>query len=842
MNLTWSLLAALTLIPADTAPKRALQFQARTREEAILWQKESRQKLFQLLTGQTNMARVALDPEIQRRVEMPAGGYILEEVTLRTFPDRQVRAWVASPSNPSGKVGAVLALHGHGGTGEQIVKGHGLYWYGRALAEMGYVVISPDIGQHELQHTNWTLMGERVWDALRCLDYLETRPEVDPQRLAVAGLSLGGETAMYVAALDGRVQAVCSSGWLTTVANMKQGHCPCWNFPGLEEHFDFSDIFGLVAPRRLVLELGEKERAPGGFPVTSGRSAFEEMGSVYRMLEAESNLNLTIHQAGHVYNGRDFWQPLQATLGVPRPWLETKGDVMSAAIQRGEIARRCFHRALNLYDGWWDRRDLETSLYPRRLDQAVWAPNDNAADMLPFLFITAHYLAPARLNDVMRAFESEKKMTSRLGPLPDWYSLTNRSFVYTNADLPRLIFNAAEYCKDGLIPMVEVMGPGPWQERLRELLDAVFEHAPVSTEFGFIPTADIEVNGDLLQALARFYSITREKKYLDWAERIADAYCFEVLPKNGWLPAHHWDFAEHKPITDTLNLNDHGNELIGGLAELFVITTHFHPVKAQAYKEPLRKMFHRLLEVARTPDNLWVTLLKASTGTVLNGQTPDTWGYALAAADTFGSAAGDEVIRGAVPIGLRAIQQAQYLDWNGADSYADSIEGGLLLLNRYPEAAAIAWLRDILPIFLGKQRDDGIVEGWYGDGNYARTALMAGLYFTQGVVCRPWRPDLRFGAVRGGETLRIAISAESDWEGRIYFDTPRHKLNMKLPVNYARLNEFPEWFTVKAESNYVVDVLQGETSTLSGTELAKGFPSRLQGGTKMEIKVAPAPN
>lgn len=56
-----------------------------------------------------------------------------------------------------GKVGAVLALHGHGGTGSQIMRGEGLYWYGRDLAEMGYVVISPDIGQHDLQHTNWKL-------------------------------------------------------------------------------------------------------------------------------------------------------------------------------------------------------------------------------------------------------------------------------------------------------------------------------------------------------------------------------------------------------------------------------------------------------------------------------------------------------------------------------------------------------------------------------------------------------------------------------------------------------------------------------------------------------------
>ena len=109
-------------------------------------------------------------------------------------------------------------------------------------------------------------MGERTWDALRCLDYLVNLPEVDPDRLAVAGLSLGGETAMYVAALDERVKLACASGWLSTVANLENGHCTCYDFPGLKENFDFADIFACVAPRQLICELGEQERRARRFP------------------------------------------------------------------------------------------------------------------------------------------------------------------------------------------------------------------------------------------------------------------------------------------------------------------------------------------------------------------------------------------------------------------------------------------------------------------------------------------------------------------------------------------------------------------------------------------------
>jgi hypothetical protein len=175
----WIISLVLALGPgmaAQAASVRSQQFEATTSKEAIRWQRESREKLFALLIGGARPKGGPLQPEILRRLTVPAGGYVLEELTLQTLPDRRAHVWLAAPTRSSGKVGAVLALHGHGGTGEEMVRGLSLYWYGRAMAEMGYVIISPDIGQHELQHANWTLMGERVWDALRCLDYLETRP------------------------------------------------------------------------------------------------------------------------------------------------------------------------------------------------------------------------------------------------------------------------------------------------------------------------------------------------------------------------------------------------------------------------------------------------------------------------------------------------------------------------------------------------------------------------------------------------------------------------------------------------------------------------------------------
>ncbi len=396
--------------PGEADRVRSMAFRSQTRAEALAWQEQSRSMLYRLMMGGSQPERSPLDPQLLQRIEVVAGGYALEELTLRTLLDRRAHVWVARPINPKGRVPAVLALHGHGGTGEEIVRGKGLYWYGRTLAAMGYVVIAPDIGQHTIQHTNWSLMGERVWDALRCVDYLVTLPEVDTNRMGVCGLSLGGEATMYVAALDERLRAACSSGWLTTVDNMKQGHCPCWNFEGLESNFDFADVFACVAPRALVCELGRQERAPGGFPVDIGQRAFAEIKSAYRVFDAENKAVLTVHPGGHVFDARDFWPVLHDELGAAHPWTcglrapgaaAEDGRTSSAddsswkaeLLRRGEIARRCFCAALGVFHGWWRTVDARTGLFPRTLSQPVWAPSDNAADMLPFLALTTWYLA-----------------------------------------------------------------------------------------------------------------------------------------------------------------------------------------------------------------------------------------------------------------------------------------------------------------------------------------------------------------------------------------------------------------------------------------------------------------
>lgn len=61
---------------------------------------------------------------------------------------------------------------------------------------------------------------------------------------------------------------------------------------------------------------------------------------------------------------------------------------------------------------------------------------------------------------------------------------------------------------------------------------------------------------------------------------------------------------------------------------------------------------------------------------------------------------------------------------------------------------------------------------------------MIALWGTQGVRCLPLRSDLRFGAVRLEKVLRVVVTSDEDWQGRLHFDVHRHRLYMRLPFNY----------------------------------------------------------
>ncbi|MBW6537771.1 MAG: hypothetical protein K0B11_22370 [Mariniphaga sp.] len=145
-----------------------------------------------------------------------------------------------------------------------------------------------------------------------------------------------------------------------------------------------------------------------------------------------------------------------------------------------------------------------------------------------------------------------------------------------------------------------------------------------------------------------------------------------------------------------------------------------------------------------------------------------------------------------------------------------------------------------LQVMFAMQQENGIIGGWHGDGNFARTAIMYSLWKTQGATIQPWRSDVNLGAENTGDEIYFVLTAENDWEGKLVFDAPRYKTMLKLPVDYPRINQFPEWFTVERENEYsVISSKKDLSGKYSGTQLLEGIPVQLKAG---DVWVARLPN
>jgi hypothetical protein len=142
---------------------------------------------------------------------------------------------------------------------------------------------------------------------------------------------------------------------------------------------------------------------------------------------------------------------------------------------------------------------------------------------------------------------------------------------------------------------------------------------------------------------------------------------------------------------------------------------------------------------------------------------------------------------------------------------------------------------------LEQRRGRRIVLGWYGDGDFNRTSLMYAMWKTQGASAYPWRADLRYGAVRRGDSLFVVVEADSAWNGTLQFDTPRHREVLHLPWDWPRINSLPEWFRVEARHDYRVGEL-GARQPMSerGEQLASGLRVRVGRGEQLRMIVADA--
>jgi hypothetical protein len=297
------ILLFLILLPATQAlaqKQRAMRYSTRSAKKALIWQQEVRAQLGTLLKVDDLLANGHSVPLDVKEISLVnREDYLVREIEFNSTTGRRIRVLLTCPLLTTGPWPAIVCFHDHNGKpGSVYEAGLPYNGFGDALARRNYVTISPVVSQHEVYEEGRTLMGERLWDAIRCVDFLGTCFSVDTSRIGCAGLSLGGEMAMWLGAMDLRIKATVSSGFLTRMDQLEQGHCLCWKVPGLREQVDFSDIYSLIAPRHLMCQNGLQEPATG-YTVDLARAAMKDIEVIYTNYSKPSNVSLVAHPGGN---------------------------------------------------------------------------------------------------------------------------------------------------------------------------------------------------------------------------------------------------------------------------------------------------------------------------------------------------------------------------------------------------------------------------------------------------------------------------------------------------------------------------------------------------------------
>ena len=256
-----------------------------------------------------------------KRGEEEHDGYLLESWVLDLNGLEPVPAFLARPRGLVGKAPAVIFNHSHGGGYDigkrELVEGRSYLQptpYAKELTDLGYMVLSIDAWIFgERAHTSesdmfkamlWegrVLWGMMVYDSVRAVDYMAARPDVDPDRLATLGISMGSTMAWWLAALDERIRVTvdicCLTEFHTLLAKKGlSGHGIYYYVPGLLKHFTTSDIDALIAPRAHLALAGLRDKLT---PVEGLDIIDQEMHVVYQECGHPERWKLLRYDVGH---------------------------------------------------------------------------------------------------------------------------------------------------------------------------------------------------------------------------------------------------------------------------------------------------------------------------------------------------------------------------------------------------------------------------------------------------------------------------------------------------------------------------------------------------------------
>ncbi len=321
-----------TLDRHDSAPLK-LTFRAENRKQAEAWQKKLRAKIIELMGG-FPQRRGPLNARTLDVRDFPR--YKREKFVFESRPGVGVLAYLITPKDARGPMPVAVCVPGHGRGVDDIVgidengndrTARSGYEYDFALqvAEQGIAAVAiepmafgarrdekskakgatanacqPVAGSALL--LGETMIGWRVYDVMRTIDWIETRPELDARRVACIGISGGGTCTLFSAAVEPRIRAALVSGYLNTfrACIMSMSHCMDNYIPGILQWAEMYDVAGLIAPRKLFSEAGDRDPI---FPVEAARASFERVKKVYEIFGAPEAVQQEVFSGVHEFHG-----------------------------------------------------------------------------------------------------------------------------------------------------------------------------------------------------------------------------------------------------------------------------------------------------------------------------------------------------------------------------------------------------------------------------------------------------------------------------------------------------------------------------------------------------------
>lgn len=299
------------------------------KERAEIWRMELRAKLIELMGGFPEKCQ--LSPQLI--FEKEEKEYTLKKIAFQSEENVWVPAYLLIPRHLRRPSPVVLALHGHGRGKDDVVgisddekaqkwaSDHN-YDYAAQFAKRGYVVLAPDargFGERRAGSERGCyipgvislflgkpIIGQRAWDDMRAIDYLQTLDGVDPNRIGCAGLSEGGKRTLYLSALDERVKVAVVSGYFCALKSTIQhwdafgGWDICNYLPGFLQYADYPDLAALIAPRALLIENGIQD---GLYPLESVKESFAMAKSAYEQLGVADRIDFDLFDGGHKFSG-----------------------------------------------------------------------------------------------------------------------------------------------------------------------------------------------------------------------------------------------------------------------------------------------------------------------------------------------------------------------------------------------------------------------------------------------------------------------------------------------------------------------------------------------------------